>query len=183
MDKEMMQKDNPDTDAAKAGEMEALLASPRAVRAMALFKEGYNCSQAVVLAFEDLYDVDARTILRLSSSFGGGMGRLREVCGSVSGMFLVAGLLYGYDSPVDVDGKTRHYERIQQLAHEFQALNGSIVCRELLGLGKKEEGFVPEKRTEEYYKKRPCMQLIGMSAAILERYQKTFCPDIIDNNN
>ncbi|MCM1325981.1 MAG: C-GCAxxG-C-C family protein [Lachnoclostridium sp.] len=139
---------------------------------MELFKEGYNCSQAVVLAFADLYDEDVHTLLKLSSSFGGGMGRLREVCGSVSGMFLVAGLLCGYDSPKDFEGKTRHYERIQQLAHEFRKLNGSIVCRELLGLNKKEDDFVPEKRTEEYYKKRPCMQLIGMSTAILERYLK-----------
>lgn len=144
--------------------------SPRAGKAMAFFKEGYNCTQAVVLSFADLYAVDSETILKLSSSFGGGMGRLREVCGTVSGMFMVAGLLYGYDSPKDFEGKTKHYERIQALAHEFQKLNGSIVCRELLGLDRKEDSFVPEKRTEEYYKKRPCVQLIGMAAAIMERY-------------
>lgn len=144
--------------------------SPRARKAMALFKEGYNCSQSVVLTFADLYEVDTKTILKLSSSFGGGMGRLREVCGTVSGMFMVAGLLYGYDSPKDFEGKTRHYERIQALAHAFQKYNGSIVCRELLGLDKKEESFVPEKRTEEYYRKRPCIKLIGMAAAIMEQY-------------
>lgn len=144
--------------------------SPRARKAMALFKEGYNCSQAVVLTFADLYEVDTQTILKLSSSFGGGMGRLREVCGTVSGMFMTAGLLYGYDSPKDFEGKTRHYERIQALAHEFQKYNGSIVCRELLGLDKKEESFVPERRTEEYYRKRPCIKLIGMAAAIMEQY-------------
>lgn len=138
--------------------------------AMELFKEGYNCSQAVVLAFEDKYDIDRKTILKLSSSFGGGMGRLREVCGSVSGMFMVAGILYGYDSPEDLEGKKVHYERIQELAHEFELRNGSIVCRELLGLAKGKDTPTPEVRSAEYYKKRPCVQLIGMSAAIMEQY-------------
>ncbi len=156
----------------RARELEALLESPRAVKAMELFKEGYNCSQAVVLAFADLCGVDAGTMLKLSSSFGGGMGRLREVCGAVSGMFLLAGLFYGYDSPEDFEGKGRHYERIQSLANEFRALCGSIVCRELLGLRQKEDGFLPEKRTKEYYEKRPCAQLAGISAALLARYME-----------
>lgn len=162
----------PARDMERAREIEALLESPRAVKAMELFKEGYNCSQAVVLAFADLYDVDAAAMLKLSSSFGGGMGRLREVCGAVSGMFLLAGLFYGYDSPEDFAGKTGHYERIQSLAHAFRALNGSIVCRELLGLSQKEDGFVPEKRTAEYYEKRPCAQLAGIAAALLARYME-----------
>lgn len=148
-----------------------------AQKAMKLFKEGYNCSQSVVLAFADLYDMDESTALKISSSFGGGMGRLREVCGTVSGMFMVAGLLYGYDSPADYKGKTAHYERIQALAHAFEGQNGSIICRELLGLNRKEDSFVPEKRTEEYYKKRPCLQLVGMSAAIMERYIKEMQSD------
>lgn len=143
-----------------------------AQKAMKLFKEGYNCSQSVLLAFSDLYDMDEKTALKLSSSFGGGMGRLREVCGTVSGMFMAAGLLYGYDSPTDHAGKTAHYERIQALAHAFEEQNGSIVCRELLGLARKEDSFVPEKRTEEYYKKRPCLQLAGIAAAIMEQYIK-----------
>lgn len=144
--------------------------SKYAQKAMELFKEGYNCSQAVVLAFEDKYNMDRKTALMLSSSFGGGMGRLREVCGSVSGMFMVAGLLYGYDSPKDFDAKKIHYERIQELAGEFSSRNGSIVCRELLGLGKGKDNPTPEVRSAEYYKKRPCVQLIGMSAAIMEQY-------------
>lgn len=152
--------------------------SPGAQKAMALFKEGYNCSQAVFLAFADMFDMEEHMALKLSSSFGGGMGRLREVCGAVSGMFMVAGILYGYDSPKDFEGKAGHYERIQALAHEFEALNGSIVCRELLGLTKKEDGFVPEKRTEEYYKKRPCVQLVGIAAAIMEQYIKEHPIDI-----
>ena len=98
------------------------------------------------------------------------MGRLREVCGAVSGMFMVAGILYGYDSPNDREAKTRHYERIQELAGEFEKYNGSIVCRTLLGLDQQKEKPVPEKRTEEYYKKRPCVELTGMAAAIMEKY-------------
>ena len=141
-----------------------------AKKAMDLFKEGYNCSQAVFLAFEDLYKIDRQTALMLSSSLGGGMGRLREVCGAVSGMFLVAGVLYGYDDPKDYDKKTEHYARIQQLAKEFETLNDSIICRDLLGLGKEKEGPAPDKRTDEYYKKRPCAELVGMAAAIMEQY-------------
>lgn len=139
-------------------------------KAKALFREGYNCSQAVFLAFEDLYPIDRTTALKLSSSFGGGMGRLREVCGAVSGMFMVAGVFYGYDSPVDHDAKKDHYARIQELAKEFEEANGSIVCRDLLGLGKAKESPNPEHRTESYYKKRPCAELVEMAVAIMEEY-------------
>lgn len=144
--------------------------SERAQKAMALFKEGYNCAQAVFLAYSDKYDMDTEAASRLASSFGGGFGRMREVCGAVSGMGMVAGMLYGYDSPKDFEGKTKHYARIQKLAGKFTEDNGSIVCKELLGLEKKEETHVPEKRTEEYYKKRPCGELVGIAAAILEEY-------------
>lgn len=144
--------------------------SVRADKAMALFKEGYNCAQAVTLAFSDLYPVEESLIAKLSSSFGGGMGRLREVCGAVSGMFMVAGLLYGYESPDSDAEKKKHYERIQALAHEFSDQTGSIVCRELLGLSRKEDDPTPEKRTESYYQKRPCVEMVGLAAAILEQY-------------
>jgi len=92
------------------------------------------------------------------------------VCGAVSGMFMVAGLLYGYDDPQDYNAKTKHYGRIQQLADEFRKANGSIICRELLGLGAGADSHVPEKRTQEYYRKRPCVQIVGMAAAIMENY-------------
>lgn len=141
-----------------------------AQKAMDLFKEGFNCSQSVFLAFEDMYKMDPKTALMLSSSFGGGMGRLREVCGAVSGMFMVAGVLYGYDDPKDYEAKKVHYERIQQLAKEFELRNGSIVCRQLLGLGEGKDTPAPEKRTQEYYKKRPCAELVGIAAAIMEQY-------------
>lgn len=146
----------------------------RKEKAEALFTEGYNCAQAVFLAFEDLYPIDRKTALALSSSFGGGMGRLREVCGSVSGMFMVAGVLYGYDDPKAKEEKAEHYARIQKLAAAFEQENGSIVCRELLGLSVKKEEPVPEMRTAEYYKKRPCKELVGMAAEIMERYIEEF---------
>ena len=141
-------------------------------KAIDLFLEGYNCSQAVFLAFLDKYDMDKSVALKLSSSFGGGMGRLREVCGCVSGMFMVAGILYGYDEPKDFEAKKEHYARIQELAHKFEEQNGSIVCRDLLGLNKGKDIPIPEKRTEEYYKKRPCVELVGMAASIMEDYIK-----------
>ena len=138
--------------------------------AMANFMKGYNCSQSVVLAFADMIDIDDATLSKLSSSFGGGMGRLREVCGSVSGMFMVAGLLYGYDGPETGQVKADHYARIQELAKRFEEKHGSIVCRELLGLSVRHDIPVPEARTSEYYKKRPCPEIIGDAAEILEQF-------------
>ena len=144
--------------------------SSYAQKAMELFKEGYNCAQAVFLAFEDKYDIDRKSALMLSSSFGGGMGRLREVCGAVSGMFMVAGVMYGYDNADAFEEKKEHYQRIQALANEFKLLNGSIICRELLDSGSGKDDPTPEKRTESYYKKRPCGELVGIAAAIMESY-------------
>lgn len=138
--------------------------------AMAYFKEGYNCSQSVFLAFCDEYHMDIETALKISSSFGAGMGRLREVCGAVSGMFMVAGLVYGYTDPKDHKTKTEHYERIQYLAKKFEDKNQSIICRELLGLEAGKDNPEPERRTAEYYTKRPCVQIVGMAAAIMEQY-------------
>ena len=139
-------------------------------RAMSLFKEGYNCSQSVFMAFCDEYNMDSEMASKISSSFGGGMGRLREVCGAVTGMFMVAGMIYGYSDPKDQTLKTEHYKRIQYLAKEFEEKNGSIICRELLGLGKGKDNPVPELRTAEYYKKRPCVELVGMAAEIMDKY-------------
>ena len=135
-----------------------------------------NCSQAVLLAFvdelgESKTGISHETALKLSSSFGGGMGRLREVCGAVSGMFMVAGLLKGYDLDSEPEAKAKHYELIQTLAKRFVEKNGSIVCRTLLGLDNGKKGFnpdnpVPEARTEVYYKKRPCAELVADAAGI-----------------
>lgn len=142
----------------------------RRERAVSAFMQGYNCAQSIVLAFADLLPVDESALSRLSSSFGGGMGRLREVCGAVSGMFMVAGLLYGYDGPEVGQVKAEHYAKIQELAHRFEEKHGSIVCRELLGLAVRRDVPVPEARTAEYYKKRPCPEMIGEAAEILEQF-------------
>lgn len=142
----------------------------RKERAMRYFTDGYNCAQAVVLAFSDLLSPEEETLSRLACSFGGGMGRLREVCGAVSGMFIVAGLIYGYAGPETGEIKAAHYARIQELAKRFAAENGSIVCRELLGQTEKHDSPVPEQRTTEYYRKRPCAELVGCAAEILEEF-------------
>lgn len=142
----------------------------RGEKAAELFAEGYNCAQAVFLAYADKMGVDRDTAARLSSSFGGGMGCLREVCGAVSGMFMVAGVLYGYDDPKASVEKKEHYQRIQELAAKFKEENGSIVCRELLGLDGGAGRSTPELRTAEYYKKRPCKELVRMAADLLEAY-------------
>ncbi len=145
--------------------------------AMNYFSEGYNCAQSVVLAFADLTDMDSETLVRLASSFGGGLGRLREVCGCVSGMSIIAGILYGYADPKAGPTKNNHYARIQELALQFEKDNGSIVCRTLLGLSSGTEltegGHdvpIAAVRTEEYYRKRPCRELVGMAAGYLEDY-------------
>lgn len=141
-------------------------------KAMDLFKQGYNCSQAVFLAFCDKTGLESETALKISSSFGGGMGRLREVCGAVTGMFMVAGMLYGYSDSKDNKAKTEHYKLIQKLANRFKEENNSIICHELLGLGTGADKPVPEMRTQEYYKKRPCVELVGCAAKIMEEYIK-----------
>lgn len=142
--------------------------------AINLFKEGYNCSQAVFLAFHENCGIDFKTALKISSSFGGGMGRLREVCGAVTGMFMVAGMLYGYTDPKDHTSKSDHYERIQLLARQFEETNRSIICKVLLGLESGKESHVPELRTAEYYKKRPCAELVGIAADIMDSYMKEY---------
>jgi len=141
-------------------------------KAKELFKEGYNCAQSVFGAFCDEMNLDMQTALKLSSSFGGGMGRLREVCGAVSGMFMIAGVLYGYDNPKDQKVKAEHYARIQKLANEFTEKNRSIICRDLIGLENKQDSPVPEERTKEYYAKRPCAKLVEDAAKIIENYIK-----------
>lgn len=138
--------------------------------AMDNFFKGYNCAQSIVLAFEDLLPVDKCMLSKMASSFGGGMGRLREVCGSVSGIFMIAGLLYGYDGPETGEIKAEHYARIQELAHRFEEKHGTIICREMLGLSVRHDVPTPEARTNEYYKKRPCVEIIGDAAEILEQY-------------
>lgn len=130
-----------------------------------LFRQGYNCAQSVFCSFCEEFGIDFETGLKISSSFGGGMGRLREVCGAVSAMFMIAGLKYGYTTKNDDVAKANHYKLIQDLAQAFKDEYGTIICRELLGMDA--DGYVPAKRTEEYYKSRPCEKIIVTAEKIL----------------
>lgn len=141
-----------------------------AEKACQLFAEGRNCSQAVFTAFCDVTGLNEELALRLSSSFGGGMGRMREVCGTCSAMFMVVGILYGYTSKDDIDEKAEHYRRIQYLAQEFKKRHETINCLELLKNLKVDKNPVPEKRTEQYYKVRPCIKFVRTAAEILDKY-------------
>lgn len=142
-----------------------------------LFMQGYNCAQAVIAAFAKEAGLKEETALRLSSGFGGGIGRTRGVCGAVSGMVMAYGLLYGYSDPKANTQKKETYQAVQQLLDRFKEKNGSTICAELLGLDKK-EGISPqpERRTAKYYKKRPCPLLVQDAAGILEDY-------ILNKNN
>jgi C_GCAxxG_C_C family probable redox protein len=134
----------------------------------ALFDQGYNCAQSVFAAFCDETGLDMDTALRLSSSFGGGMGRLREVCGAAAAMFMVAGIKFGYTSPVDKEAKAEHYRLIQSLANEFKAKNGSFICQELLGLPEGADEPTPAARTQGYYDTRPCGGLVECAAEMID---------------
>ncbi len=141
-------------------------------RPNALFEQGYNCAQAVFGAFCEETGYNFESAMLLASAFGGGMGRMREVCGAVSGMMLVTSLLYGYNKPKAITEKKELYQTVQTLANRFKEKNGSIVCRELLGIRAKDvpQSPVPALRTPDYYKKRPCPLLIKDAAEILEEY-------------
>ena len=137
-------------------------------KAVENFKLGYNCAQSVFLAFSSDFGIEEAQALKLSSSFGGGMGRLREVCGAVSSMFAIAGLKYGYISPNDDELKAKHYELIQKLAEKFKEKYGTIICRELLDLPEGSDSPIPAKRTEEYYATRPCEAFVRYACEIIE---------------
>ena len=132
------------------------------------FKQGYNCAQSVLLAFVDLLDIEPEFALKLTSSFGAGMGRLREVCGACSAMFMIAGLLNGYIEPNNDELKAKHYSLIQDLANEFKSRYNTIICRELLGLGDGPDSPIPSPRDEKYYRERPCEHFIRAAAEIIE---------------
>lgn len=133
-----------------------------------LFTEGYSCSQAVAAAFSDVTGLDGKLSARMAASFGGGMGRMREVCGAVSGMLLVAGLLYGYDDPADTAGKRALYAQVQAMAGQFRTEMGSIICRDLLQNPPSDPN--PTPRTAEFYQKRPCQRMVETAARIMEEF-------------
>ena len=155
--------------------METFNLEERVEKAKKLFKEdGYNCCQAVVMAYNDIFGLDDKTAASVASGFGGGMGRMREVCGSVSGMTILAGMISPADDPSNKSGRTANYALVQEMAERFKEINGSILCKELLGLvpmgsasNAPKESPEPSDRTAEYYKKRPCEELVGISARIV----------------
>ena len=165
----------------------------RVARAVSNFKAGYNCSQSVALAFADAYGLSEPLMARISSSFGGGIGRMRETCGSACAIFLLAGLevpdaqdsvqgdveLDTFNPYPDIEVKKKDYEVVQRLASDFRAETGSIICRELLGLNKQRaDGSLPEiaivatpePRTDEYYRKRPCVRMVETATRIYMNY-------------
>ncbi|MBQ5592501.1 MAG: C_GCAxxG_C_C family protein [Clostridia bacterium] len=144
--------------------------SERTQRAVELFKSGFNCSQSVFAAFAGEFGMDEETALRVSAGLGGGVGRAREVCGAVSGAAMLVGFKHGAVSGDDAEAKQKCYEVVQQIIAEFKKNNPSIVCRELLALGEGENtNPAPEARTESYYKKRPCVQLVEDAARAVEK--------------
>lgn len=143
----------------------------RIERAVSFFKNGYNCAQAVVAAYADLYEFTPEQAYRMASSFGGGIGRMRETCGAACGLFMLAGLQTGAVDGGDREGKAANYALVQQLAKEFRERNGSINCGELLGLKPLTPiSTTPEERTEEYYIKRPCVKMVEEAAKIWAEY-------------
>lgn len=139
-----------------------------AEKAAELFLEGYNCAQSVAAAFCDVTGLDVKFTAKTVSAFGGGMGRLREVCGAVSGMFFVLSHLYGYDAPEDDAKKKQLYAQVQELAAGFRMQNGSIICRELLDNPPTDPN--PSPRTAEYYAKRPCVRMVMTAAQLMDDF-------------
>lgn len=141
----------------------------RADKAAELFKSGCNCSQAVFVTYCDLFGIDEETAFKMSCGFGGGMGRMREVCGAFSGTVMLAGLATGSSEKGDRQATAKVYETVRALADEFKKENPSIVCKELLGLSKPPKSPVPDERTQEYYKKRPCAEIVRSAALAVEK--------------
>ena len=142
----------------------------RKEQAINYFKEGYNCTQAVVLAFQDILTIDAKELCKIASPFGGGISRMRETCGAVSGMVLVLGNLIGYDTPEMGEKKQELYKNTQELLKIFENKYGSLTCRVLLNLTVKHDDPKPTPRDHSFFEKRPCPELIGGAAEILEHY-------------
>ena len=145
------------------------------MKAAELFMNDYNCAQAIAVAFCDMTGLDEKFSAKMASSFGGGMGRQREVCGAVSGMLMVAGLLYGYDTPGDDTVKMAHYALVQELCGQFRKEVGSIVCREILKNPPSDPN--PTPRTAEFYKTRPCARMVLLAGQILDRYIEANPPE------
>lgn len=145
----------------------------RVERARGYFTAGYNCAQAVVMAFDDIMGRSPEALARMAAPFGGGMGRMREVCGTVSGMAMLAGEICPSVDPKNLEERKNNYALVQRFADSFRAENGDIVCRRLLGLepmAERAETAMPEERTAEYYKKRPCVEYVASATRIVAEY-------------
>ena len=138
------------------------------IKAAELFLSGYNCAQAVAVAFCDVTGLTEQQAAKMASAFGGGMGRMREVCGAVSGMLLVLGTLEGYDTPGDDVSKKRLYSQVQALAKQFREANGSIICREILKNPPSDPN--PTPRTAAFYAQRPCAKMVMTAARLLDSF-------------
>ena len=150
----------------------------KAEEARALFLQGYNCCQSVVGAFAPEMGLELETAVRLASGMGGGIGRLRSVCGACSGMCIAAGMLRGYSSPRATTEKTRTYAMTQQRVGQFQQKSGSMICKELLGLDEPEGVAQASERTAEYYQRRPCPDLVAQAGGILQEFLASEKPDV-----
>ena len=131
------------------------------------FEQGYNCSQAVFMAYSDIYNIEPELAAKIATSFGGGMGRLREVCGAVSGMFIILGLQYPYTNPQDKASKNANYKAVQEVAQQFKAEMGSYICADLLKIKHAPQNPISETRSEAYYKSRPCTRCVAVAAEIV----------------
>lgn len=150
----------------------------RVTRAVGYFKSGYNCAQAVVMAYDDIMDLSVEALAKIAAPFGGGMGRMREVCGTVSGMTFIAGAILPAINPQNLEERKANYALVQHFAQCFRQENGDIVCRRLLGLepmAERSETPMPSQRTEEYYRKRPCAEYVASAARIVAEYLAERC--------
>lgn len=150
----------------------------RVTRAVGYFKSGYNCAQAVVMAYDDIMDLSVEALAKIAAPFGGGMGRMREVCGTVSGMTFIAGAILPAINPQNLEERKANYALVQHFAQRFRQENGDIVCRRLLGLepmAERSETPMPSQRTEEYYRKRPCAEYVASAARIVAEYLAERC--------
>ena len=139
----------------------------RTEQAVEHFKNGYNCAQSVAMAYADIYPVDVETIKMLAAPFGAGMGRLREVCGAVSGMFLILGMECPVIKPNDKTTKTASYAAVQRTALNFKDKMGSYICADLLKIGRQPQNPTPDDRNSEYYAERPCAYCVAVASEIL----------------
>ena len=145
----------------------------RVDRAVDYFMQGYGCCQSVVAAFADMYGLDEKLALKIAAGFGGGVGRMRMMCGAVSGIVMLVGLEEGQTEGADREGKSHCYKIVQQLLEESKQQNGSIICAEILGLNGQEKAvnsYVASERTAEYYKSRPCVAKVESAARIFAEY-------------